>query len=926
MSVINSPPDMHAREDHLRHLLDQRAARADLHGRFPSLSEFSDSPSVYSRAHFSPHPHDRAQFGPNTPTFEFVIPAQVRPPASEPRSPLSDRERLNFPNASSLDLDEDPRSSLSFSNSHEDDDLSLPEEEEELPSVGQYGPKMTVHSRAPWELGEDEEREAEEQETSSSKRTTKKKQEGGRRVWGLGKGSNERRPSVDSNRSQSKAKQSIESFTSNGGALLALAQASMSSTSLAMTSSPQPTLRDKLSISRLRSRTPSNPNPIGSSNLEPIDTRVPPFPSQMSNTSPMSRLMRTASPTPLSPLEPTFSDSSRSVTPSTPHHEYMHPYANPDLVRRVYDHPPPLSPRQASSAASSTTSNAVNNSDSNATLTDTTTTSSIFQSRSNTTVSSMTPVTSLSSVNPSLGESSPPTRVHSKGVSTPFPVRKGSASTVPMNAFGGAVIAAPANHEKASPKMRSRDMKMMPSAPASAFPGWNDAHAGPSIKLISLEEAQAQARERSRSATVNPAISSIYTSGSSRSQTGSAESEPQGQGANSRVRSTSAGATKSKADPNQRPPIPGDSSHPTNVPPRLVTRKKSGFMRLFNGKERDKTLYSPPPPVPSLSSDSASAPSYPSSQAPRMRKGSAHRVPVPSLSPSLLGVDLGTPSTESGSSSDSRSDCSQSGSKESGSNGEVPDRERQLSARRNAPGLSIVTSPSMVHSFKAHTAPPFSAASESTLSQGSHGHTVLDTPTACDSFPSMALSMSSPNSAPPGSTDFVALSLRPVSTLFSNTFADRLVSPGGISRPSLDTDHGTPTTATTSVSPLSSDFPLKSCPGESDDKIASAITQEDQPAVIQALEEQILVARRAWQRQIWELEGQVRDLKAEVDELRAAESASPYCSTCGRGNIGRPGGDSNDCIEDLKKAGVKVGVVNRPRARTGISSRFASGT
>ena len=88
-----------------------------------------------------------------------------------------------------------------------------------------------------------------------------------------------------------------------------------------------------------------------------------------------------------------------------------------------------------------------------------------------------------------------------------------------------------------------------------------------------------------------------------------------------------------------------------------------------------------------------------------------------------------------------------------------------------------------------------------------------------------------------------------------------------------------------------------------------------------------MVARRAWQRQIWELEGQVRDLKAEVEEFRNAENLKDYCPACGRGNVGRPLADAEVGMEDLKKAGVKVGgVVNRPRARTGVGSRFASGT
>ena len=92
--------------------------------------------------------------------------------------------------------------------------------------------------------------------------------------------------------------------------------------------------------------------------------------------------------------------------------------------------------------------------------------------------------------------------------------------------------------------------------------------------------------------------------------------------------------------------------------------------------------------------------------------------------------------------------------------------------------------------------------------------------------------------------------------------------------------------------------------------------------------------RGAWQRQIWELEGQVRDLKTEVEELRAADARGEFCSACGRGAAARPspvgsddGSPSPRTPEDVRRAaggGKAGGVVNRPRARTGINSRFAA--
>ena len=95
----------------------------------------------------------------------------------------------------------------------------------------------------------------------------------------------------------------------------------MSSTSLGMQQqshqSPH-SLRDKLSLPRLRSRTPSN---VGLN-----DVRSP------SHASPVSRI---ATP----PHADVYRDDSsllgRSSTSSGPQYEYSHPYANPDLVRAL---------------------------------------------------------------------------------------------------------------------------------------------------------------------------------------------------------------------------------------------------------------------------------------------------------------------------------------------------------------------------------------------------------------------------------------------------------------------------------------------------------------------------------------------------------------------------------------------------------------
>ncbi|TFK87995.1 hypothetical protein K466DRAFT_662626 [Polyporus arcularius HHB13444] len=216
---MNTPVDFRAHDDHLKDLLGQRAARADLHGRYPSLSEFSDSPSVYSHAHFSPRPPDRPTLDGNTHSFRFPQSPKVYSPSisDSPRSPISDRERLAIPNASSLDLDDDPRSSADL-NSLRDDDDSPTEDEDELPTVS-IGPKMRFHSPAPWEEDEADAKSVVEEPP----RRSREKAYTAKKGWPLSKQtSNEPRPSNESSRSGSaKGKQSFDAASnlSANGAL-----------------------------------------------------------------------------------------------------------------------------------------------------------------------------------------------------------------------------------------------------------------------------------------------------------------------------------------------------------------------------------------------------------------------------------------------------------------------------------------------------------------------------------------------------------------------------------------------------------------------------------------------------------------------------------------------------------------------------------
>ncbi|THV07651.1 hypothetical protein K435DRAFT_833501 [Dendrothele bispora CBS 962.96] len=162
-------------------------------------------------------------------------------------------------------------------------------------------------------------------------------------------------------------------------------------------------------------------------------------------------------------------------------------------------------------------------------------------------------------------------------------------------------------------------------------------------------------------------------------------------------------------------------------------------------------------------------------------------------------------------------------------------------------------------------------------------------------------------SAPANVTEFPSLKLRPVSTMFSAQFGDHILTSPSSTNGDIDTPSSL--SASTAVSPLTPGPFFRS--EDSDKKFLTAGATDDSVAVIKSLREQIATSRHAWQQQVWELEGQIRDLKAEVEELRSSKDG-PRCEHCGKQT---DAGEADD-----KKA---AGVVNRPRARTGTAlTRF----
>lgn len=607
---------------------------------------------------------------------------------------------------------------------------------------------------------------------------------------------------------------------------------SVSSTSLSIppseSSGKGSSLRNKFSMPRVRSnsRTPSYNDSRSKSSLPPS-----PRSTLFSNSPTTSEYSRTSS----------ASSSRPSISPSPNDEDFVHPYANPDLVLSYVSDPPPISPHRGQFSN-------ISRSDSISTITDVQSTSSH---------STLMHMPSASSPR-QIDQPAPRANITGRGISSP------------INSFRPNDLLPPKIKE---PHVLARPPPLGPNG----IPGWMDNPGSPTIQLISLAEAQAQAKERARSATMNGVVLNPSVPFPDRYE----KSPSPINSMRSRARSISAGAKAKSAlsnmiggppaaVPERRDSEPAIS--PTGVAGKSLKHRKSGFMRMFNGKDRETV-----PPVPTLADEYTA---HNNSHPPLVQN-------TPKISPSRASIpSLGSYSIdESPSSASSSSNLSDAG---------FP--RVNLSPKRTPPPLHIHTS--------SHS--PRTPAKE---------NLTLSMPTIDKSVKEGGV----PLSAPPSTSDFPSLSLRPVSTIFSAHFADHIVALQADSdfpakeEPASDTPMSS--SPGTERSPLTSGFSLRSDETTTDSGSITANDSEDQSSVIQTLREQIVSARKAWQHHIWELEGQVRDLKAEVDNLRSAGHWKEYCEVCGRG----------EPVQDGHNDTRKVGVVNRPRARTGDAARFGNG-
>ncbi|KAF8445816.1 hypothetical protein L210DRAFT_928445 [Boletus edulis BED1] len=781
-----APPLRSPTDAHHNPLKSASGARHPHHrARFPSLTDFPDSPSVYSPyAYHSPE------------DFDDETASTIRSLSTEGVQDDSDID----------DCTDDASHRISL-----------------------RGPKIRFHSRAPWET-EDAIHESDKNAKSGTigNKLKGKASRADNLIRTFTRGSLTSRPSIESARSQV----SVSSFevtagdsSSSRGALYDLTRQSMSTSSFASSATSA-----SVHVQNFVHTTdhPRSPHHLPQSH-DPLSRATVSLDGMVSPAIALESV----------PIRHSSSETSRvgyerSAKPSLvplseerqARDQFVHPYANPDLVSYLPETIPSHHPISGDMAGS----------DSNSTVTDSTSTRS---ASSFSVIPTEISTTSLTCRDVPHGSR----RVNGKEISSPISVvRQSDAGYVDRS---------------------TRFLSLHPPPVGFEAPRRNT----PTV-LITLQEAQE--RERFRGNTVHttvarqkpPYSNSDDISEATEEQT--AEVDTGGKMTHTRARSTSAGTrhkTVQLASAQPQDAEMGDGSTVSTpvsaISGRSLKHKKSGFMRLFGGRnsegEKGRSSTPPIPPVIDVCAEESSQ----VHGSVKTSKLTLQTVPISPLA-----------STHSSS---------------SGGKGPSP-------RRRQPPPLSIVTKTSD------HSIPTSVSGKKSPMGLN---------------FAPLFLTV--PQSAPPGNSDFPGLKLRPVSTSFSSHFADMVTGAAERQR-----DVHTPSSAASSNTALSPFTPVSM--RRSDDASSTAAEAlGEEHLTIQGLQDQLASAKKAWQQQIWELRGHIRDLTSELEDLRAADNRE-YCEVCSRGEPRKRYASPLD-----EQQSKKVGIVNRPRAPTGDAARFASG-
>lgn len=780
--------------------------------------------------------------------LDFKIPPQHA--QGNPHEQIFYRGRNSY--SSGLDYDDDTTSangSLSSGNEPESD-----AGDNDSTQISLRGPKIRFHSRAPWEMDDVPEGD----ESDHSRRSNNAAMKPGRKkafktdtlIRTFTRGS---RPSVESSYSLTTTSKVPPEFSpgTSSRRSLSLAQEPLSNrqgSGRSLPTSPSAVFRNPWHMSAGGCALPNDhptprENPSSTTCLQ--HTASTPYTTQVS---PSSSGPRSPSVTPSIPRA-----SHDSVSPV----DFIHPYANPDLVIPQTSRPQD-SPRQPDFTN-------IGRSDSISTVTES--------------------VSSKSTVFPVMSRDELPNVFDPKDTQSGHRIRKREISS-PTPLQGDSAYL-------------DRNTKFLSLHPPPPYMGPVQPHS-PTVALISLQEAQA--RERSRTTTYHAtAVRSSNLDSTSRVYSPDPDdgvSIPESRNdpdsnlrpSRSRTMSISVG---SLAKTTLHSLVGGVLPQPERrsseacvsgaMPARRVLKhKKSGFMRLFGVRgEGDR---SPPPPVPSLSDthlgqNFQTKLSMTSSKV-SLSMSSVTRTSLAGLEESAANSTTLTSDIDASSEEDQDLTCDP--------------KCLAGSRKRLPPPLYIATGLSNPLS-------PFPSSERQILSR-----TPAANPRSASLSPANV-----PQSAPPAGSNFQGLKLRPASALFSAHFGDFVVNSD--TNGSLDSCATSPTVNSgVMLSPLTPD---SSRPSDDEPRPAVKILGE-QSLAVEALQGRFLAAKKVWQTQIWELEGRIRDLQTEIADLRAADDKE-YCEVCRRGDP-----QKQLKIDESRK---KLGVLDRPRARTSDAARFSSG-
>ncbi len=173
------------------------------------------------------------------------------------------------------------------------------------------------------------------------------------------------------------------------------------------------------------------------------------------------------------------------------------------------------------------------------------------------------------------------------------------------------------------------------------------------------------------------------------------------------------------------------------------------------------------------------------------------------------------------------------------------------------------------------------------------------------STPSSPPFLMPPTSAPPSTSTFPSLSLRPVSGLFSEHFQGHILQALPLRSARDGFPSRTSSGSTSTTTPLTSPLPPSPL-SRSSIHSPTAVECRDSEAAYMNLQDQIFQQKRTWLHQIVEMEKQIKELREEIDNLRTGEK----CLSCGRGGT---------------SWGSHHGVLNRLRSRSAHDTRTLFG-